>query len=553
MKRTAKGDLAALERLRSKYGDDADLKRELVERLAQTRFTSSATVRRLYEALCFLRAYPDDANLLAAVARSLDTFGSRPDVRRFRHSLEDSGIAGTAINYRFFWPTARWASEQWPERLSVDWDEWEGSEALPALLPLVLPYAESLGLDEAELSPREWIDTLRGDCPDARFLIERMERLPGDDFTREKAYDMLDVPLRLAPGASTPARGSDVFPVEEVVFHSEPLARHRPDLAEEIARPPVSIAEMTPADGRRLIDLARRSMVTRSRDLDGFAQADPDDARWVDCGDGLAFGLLGLRPRRRLLLESSYAALTLKNGVPIGYVLVSALYGSAAIAYNVFETFRGAEAAQVLGRVLAMARAVFGCDTFSIDPYQLGHGNAEGLASGAWWFYYKLGFRPRDPEVKRLLRGELRAMDRDPKHRSAVQTLEGLASANLYYESGNSRDDIIGEIPLGAIGLAISRWLAARYGADRELGLRECAASAGEALGIDAADLDPAGKLWWKRWSPIVAATGAANWSAADRRALGAVVSAKGSRHESDYVRLFDAHARLRAALLELA
>ncbi len=436
--------------------------------------------------------------------------------------------------------------------LSVDWDEWEGSESLPTLLPLVLPYAESLGLDEADFSPQEWIDTLRGDCPDASFLIERMGRLPGNDFTREKAYDLLDVPLRLAPGPSTPARGSDVFPVDEIFFHSEQLARHRPDLAEEIERPPVAITEMSTADGRRLIDLARRSMVTRSRDLDGFAQADPEDARWVDCGSGLAFGLLGLRPRRRLLLESSYAALTLKNGVPIGYVLVSALFGSAEVAYNVFETFRGAEAAHVLGRVLAMAHAVFGCDTFSVDPYQLGYGNAEGLASGAWWFYYKLGFRPRDAEVKRLLQRELRAMKEDPRHRSSIQTLEGLASANLYFEARDSRADIIGEIPLGAIGVAISRWLAENYGADRERGLRECAAQAGTALGVDPADLDPAEKLWWNRWSPVVAAIDAASWPAAERRALARVILAKGGRHESDYVGRFDAHSRLRSALLEL-
>jgi hypothetical protein len=92
-------------------------------------------------------------------------------------------------------------------------------------------------------------------------------------------------------------------------------------------------------------------MVTRARDLDAFSYADPRDVRLVDCGDGLVFACVGVRPERRLLLESVYAFLTLKNGVPIGYVLSSALYGSAEIAYNVFETWRGAEAGRVYGRV----------------------------------------------------------------------------------------------------------------------------------------------------------------------------------------------------------
>jgi len=47
------------------------------------------------------------------------------------------------------------------------------------------------------------------------------------------------------------------------------------------------------------------------------------------------------------LLESVYGFLTLKNGIPIGYVLVSALFGSSEIAYNVFETYRGGEAGAV--------------------------------------------------------------------------------------------------------------------------------------------------------------------------------------------------------------
>ena len=38
-------------------------------------------------------------------------------------------------------------------------------------------------------------------------------------------------------------------------------------------------------------------------------------------------------------------------------------------------------------------RLAFGCTSFSIEPYQLGRDNDEGIESGAWWFYRKLGFR----------------------------------------------------------------------------------------------------------------------------------------------------------------
>lgn len=542
-----------LEDLATTYGASSGrAKRKLVARMATAPLATSDALLRLHEVLCFLRAYPDNAELLRSVEDALAGFAERSDLQRFRRSLEDSGIAGTAINYRFFWPTACWLGRHWPQQLSITWEDWDNRARLLDLLPHALPYTETLALDEVERTDRQWIEELRGDSGDAAFLTHRIGKLAGDEFTRERTYDLLDVPLRLDAHPGTPARGNDVFPVADISFQDGALQRSRPKLRQDILQPPISIEPLSRARGERLVDLGRRAMVTRARDLDGFAHADANDARWVDCGDGLAFGLLGLKPQRRLMLESSYAALTIKNGVPIGYVLVSALFGSAAIAYNVFETFRGAEAARVFGRVLSMGKAVFGCDTFSIDPYQLGYGNAEGLASGAWWFYYKLGFRPRSSYVKRLVREERRAMKVDPTHRTALDTLEELASENLYFQLGTPRNDVIGEIALGQIGLAVSHWMAENYGADRERALRECAAHAADTLAVDRRDLSPAQRLWWTRWSPIVCAVDAASWPKRDRRKLAAVILAKGGRHESDFVPLFDTHPKLRDALVAL-
>ena len=46
---------------------------------------------------------------------------------------------------------------------------------------------------------------------------------------------------------------------------------------------------------------------------------------------------------------------------------------------------------------------------------------------------------------------------------------------------------------------------------------------------------------------------GLGRWSAAERRALAAVIRAKGGRRESEFVRRFDAHSKLRYALAEVA
>jgi hypothetical protein len=296
-------------------------------------------------------------------------------------------------------------------------------------------------------------------------------------------------------------------------------------------------------------------MVTRGRDLDAFEHADRRDARLVDCGGGLQFACFGMRPERRLLLDCNSGWLMLQNGVPIGYVLTSALFGSAAVAYNVFETFRGGPSAAIYGRVLATARHLFGCDAFSIDPYQLGHHNPEGLRSGAWWFYFKLGFRPRDAGVRRLVAAERARLRRHPGRRTGAATLRRLAAAPLFWSAGRARPDVIGRIDLGRIGLRVSERAAARYGADRERGVAQDGRDAARLLGVGArrgwtADERRA----FEAWAPLVMTLeGVERWSPAARRALGEVVRAKGGRRESEFVRRFDRHALLRRAVLRLA
>jgi hypothetical protein len=311
---------------------------------------------------------------------------------------------------------------------------------------------------------------------------------------------------------------------------------------------------VSPRAGRTLIAMARSAMVARSRDLYAFEHADPHDVRLVDCGDGLQFAAIGLRPEYRLMLDTVYGFLTLKNGVPIGYVLTRSYFNSAEVAYNVFDTFRGGESARIYGHVLAMTRHLFGANAFTIDPYQMGHDNPEGLRSGAWWFYYKLGFRPLDSDVKRLVRDELARVRRNPKHRSSRATLNRLSSENMFFFLGRPRDDVRGLISMANIGLAVSEYLS-RFGADRERAMQACEEEAARMLGIRSfRGFTPGERLAWRRWSPLMLALpGVERWLQPEKRALARIARAKGGRSESDYVRHFDAHRKLRRALLTLA
>jgi len=201
-------------------------------------------------------------------------------------------------------------------------------------------------------------------------------------------------------------------------------------LRAELRRPPRSSRRLSAAEGARLLDLARGAMAARSRDLDAFAYGNARDCRLVDDGGGLAFALNGLVHERRAPIAAIYGGLTLSNGVPLGYLQADIVGRTAALSFNTFDTFRGGEAALHFARLLSALRHTFGTVGFSIEPYQLGRDNAEGIDSGAWWFYFKLGFRPRAAAARRLVAAELDRTKRRPTHRSSPAVLRQLAGAS---------------------------------------------------------------------------------------------------------------------------
>ncbi len=70
-----------------------------------------------------------------------------------------------------------------------------------------------------------------------------------------------------------------------------------------------------------------------------------------------------------------------------------------------------------------------GVKTFSVDPYQIGHENEEAIASGAFWFYRKLGFAPESKELWPLLSREEHKIESQPGYRTPPATLRKLAGA----------------------------------------------------------------------------------------------------------------------------
>ena len=547
------GLITSLDQAKSSYGEGcAEAKLQLLLRLDRSRLRSSGAVLRLHEVLCFLRAYPDEARILAQVERMLANFQRRADFRRHRAALAETGIAGTSIHYRFFWGSARWLARRWPQSLSFDRRDREAEEKLAGVLPLLVTPAEAAWLKKGGVRAYAALDRLRGPGEtDAAFFVRRVEAMAGNEATREAFFDSIDASFVLKPGQETPSRSREKFPRVPVAYRNSPMHRLRPDLRKEIARAPREIRELPSSEAAAVLDLGRGAMVLRQRDLDAFSYGDPRDVRMVDDGDGLSFVLNGVVPGRRDWLTALYGYLILQNGVLVGYGDLILRGRSAAVAFNTFETFRGSEAAWNFARLLAAIHHSFGTDSFSLAPYQIGRDNEEAITTGAWWFYFKLGFRPRAPEAKRIADIELSRANADPAYRSGRATLRSLAAWPLFFDLDPSRPAPL--VPVAEIGMRIARALAARAGAGRERAVRECLRQSLQLTGLRSMrGFTPGERLAWAGWSPVLVELSALpRWSKAERSALVRVIRAKGGRRESDFVTLFAAHPKLEQALIE--
>jgi hypothetical protein len=128
-----------------------------------------------------------------------------------------------------------------------------------------------------------------------------------------------------------------------------------------------------------------------------------------------------------------------KNGVPIGYVECLTLFEHMEVGFNLYYTFREGETAWLYARLLRLFHQLLSVTCFSVDPYQLGAHNEEAIESGAFWFYRKLGFRPADPQVAKILQREESKLGANAAYRTSARTLRHLADGAMIYEISGSR------------------------------------------------------------------------------------------------------------------
>ncbi|MBK8596189.1 MAG: hypothetical protein IPN83_11520 [Holophagales bacterium] len=519
----------------------------------------AASLARLHDALLFLRAYPHSPRVLTladeALSRTADHVARLEAASADLAPLDDtsvSGLAGVPIAMPFSWAAASWLARRDPERLRVDWDAEDLPDRLAAFLPRFIPALEEQARVDANVPFRDFVDAARGAVPDARWLVARVASLPYPGSVKAELWEATGLQLSWQP-LPTDSRGLSRFPSPEPFCSDAPLLSRRDvSVVAELAAPPPRAVRFSRREGEAVLDAARAAMAVRYRELPAFSAGDPSSVFRFDVGRGVSIFVTGLSREERLPLRAAFGTLFARNGVLVGYGDLHAAFSRADVSLNVFYAFRDGESAWLYARLLAVVRAVTGAAQFAVDPYQVGLGNEEAIASGAFWFYRKLGFRSSDPALERLVAREESRLAASPGGRTPPVLLRRLTTAPLLLDVPGETCRIPDTFRLPHLGLAAARRMAAS-GLSPEGFRTRAARRVARALGL--ARLDVPTREALLRLAPLLALVDdLASWPEAEKRALASLIHAKAGRDELPCSRLFRSLGRFeRAAVLAAA
>ena len=438
----------------------------LLAQLLRKKFHDTDSLVRYHELLLFLRAYPHNAPIARAAERELRRFANRVsyleeqeiDLAPLEHP-EVSGIAGTSVTDTFSFYIVRRLLQRHPSQLEIYWEWFESENRLAATWPRFMPLLEEDAFVEANVPYREWLAAARGRSSELTWLMEQFDKLAKPENERAELYDSQQLYVRWTPSFNLSRTGMRLSG-RKCFYHRGPLIQRREiDLRKELAEPSPELEKLSPQEGEKALDMARDSSTVRYRELYGFTHGDPQNVYRVELGRGVELFIMSLRPEKRLPLRSYLAVMIYKNGVAIGYFEGLSLFERMESGFNLYYTFRDGETAWLYARVLNVMHHFARVTAFSLDPYQIGFENEEGIESGAFWFYRKLGFRPTSPEVLKLTLKEEEKLRTRKGYRTSAAMLRKLARSPMIFELDEKRIGDWDRFQIRKIGFKVQRGL----------------------------------------------------------------------------------------------
>jgi len=437
-----------LNSLRSAFGADiATQKKQLLDNLNEGNFSSNYhDLIACHEQLLFLLTYPDNKQVLKLAQKTLTEISEHLEVlassapQKFHTKFKGTGIAHSEVGWNPSYDACCWLVKCFGADVSLVWSD----EFMEKLGPFITAFADALeqdGLVDNRFDVKDWLMMASGsndgaDGKDLQWLLRHFENLKCDVKTRDLLFETLAIEIILKLNSSTLSRTGNILKNPKPFFQSDGLLKSF-DSFSKINEPLKSFKEIRGIARKIILNSSKSVLVARERETDPVFYAQKIYLAEVE--RGLDVYLFMMDKEHRLPVENYAGFVAYRNGVPIGYGGGWMFIERCEIGVNIFETFRGGENNLIFTNIMRVYNQVFDVSRFVVPPYQFGEDNEEGLQSGAFWFYYKLGYRPADTKIRAMAEKEWTKITTKKGYRSAISILKKFTECPLEFTHKKSQ------------------------------------------------------------------------------------------------------------------
>ncbi len=416
--------ITSLFSIRNQYGQKAAFKKmELLKSIYDRKIKSKKVIQLYADTLHFLLAYPDNKAVYLQTTRCLNQLQSliQSDVK-IKKSLFNSGITGTGLIAAFSFEIAKWMRETYPDNIHLNSFE-TGEAQIQSILSVVMPKVESEIFQDANASWRPWFKQFSKKGED---LLDKLIAVFNETDIRPEVKDELWNAIGVNLEIDFPEHTCLPDSLFTPYFHRSIVKKKTFNLKQD--KKPVYV-KLNDEEASQIINCGRMVLLRQLREIDPVTFTNTDLISFYKMSRGISIALMGMQPDRRHPIDSYMGYVVFKNGLPVAYAGSWILFDSARIGLNVFPAYRGGESQFIFEQVLNLHREIYHLKRFTVDPYQIGKDNSDGIHSGSFWIYHRAGFRPLKKEQKLLAEKEFSKIKTTKGYRSSSAVLKKLADS----------------------------------------------------------------------------------------------------------------------------
>lgn len=424
--------LIELKSITFKFDAESSLKKtQIITSLTNLKFNNHKDFKLFHDVLLSLLAYPSDKKMMKLASDSLKQLLSQLNSNtRLREKLTGTGFYNTKIECNFSYSMVCNLVSNFPNQISIH-SSSSNSETQKSVLKLILPKVEysKIHLGELDFKKRLSHFITHSTQTDLEWLIYHIQNSTDNYKTQEFIFNELGIFIQWnindIHSSVSFLRGTDL----PIYFHK--------DLQKQVLLPAIlnkklpKPVTLNPSTKQKIINSARLSLCYLYRETEPFTNANSNDITLFNLDKGISIALFGSTIEKRYSLESYIGYLVFKNNMPVSYGGGWIFGERCQFGINILEPFRGGESALIICELLRTYHQYFGVKRFVVKPYQFGFKNTEAIKTGAFWFYYKLGFKPVNEALRKLAHQEDEKRKINTKYKSDEATLKKFTKSNI--------------------------------------------------------------------------------------------------------------------------